>query len=89
MHAYPQARWLDAAGDTANCQQLSRCFSQLELISFTNFCFVQTGSTLISLVFRAFLCTEQHRLPAGLQSAGDAARDVDEDGLPIGELTGC
>jgi len=58
------------------------------IISFVNFCFVQTGSTVISLVFRAFLRTEQHHLPAGLQSAGDAARDVDEDDTPIAELTG-
>lgn len=57
--------------------------------SFVNFCGVQTGSTVISLVFRAFLCIEQHHLPAGLQSARDAARDTDEDDLPMAELTGC
>ena len=35
-----------------------------------------------------FMYRENH-LPAGLQRAGDAARDVDEDDLPIAELTGC
>ena len=89
MHAYPQAQWLDVAGDTTNRQQLSRCTAQLEVISFVKFCFMQTRSAVISLVFRAFLCTEKHHLPAGLQSTGDAARDVDEDDLPIAELTGC
>ena len=89
MHAYPQAQWLDVAGDTANCQQVSRYTAQLELISFAKVCCMQTRSTVISLVFRAFLCTEKHHLPAGLQSTGDAARDVDEDDLPIAELTGC
>ncbi|DBA89279.1 TPA: hypothetical protein ACH3X1_016415 [Trebouxia sp. C0004] len=34
MHAYSQSQWLDAAGDTANRQQLSRCTAQLGLISF-------------------------------------------------------
>jgi len=89
MHAYPQAQWLDVAGDTTNRQQLSRCTAQLEVISFVKFCFMQTRSAVISLVFRAFLCIEQHHLPAGLQSARDAARDTDEDDLPMAELTGC
>jgi len=59
MHAYPQAQWLDVAGDTTNRQQLSRCTAQLEVISFVKFCFMQTRSAVISLVFRAFLCTEK------------------------------